>query len=131
MLRHTTEIAVRFYELDPYDHVNHAVYLSYFETARIEALESVGMGLQELDRRGYRIVVGEVRVRFQSPAVAGDVLTIETEVLDMQRATHHWRQRMRRAQEAVVDMDLRAAMTDLDGRPTRIPEFFKAALGHG
>jgi acyl-CoA thioester hydrolase len=131
MLRHTTDIAVRFYELDPYDHVNHAVYLSYFETARIEALESVGMGLGSLSERGFHIVVGEINVLFQAPAVAGDILTIETEVLEIKRVTHHWRQQISRPSGPVARLDLRAAMTDLDGRPTRIPGFFSKAVGIG
>lgn len=130
MLRHSTDIAVRFYELDPYDHVNHAVYLSYFETARIDALETVGMGLGELSELGYHIVVGEITVNFDAPAVAGDVLTVETEVVETKRVTHHWRQRMRRGEESIARLAMRAAMTDLTGRPVRIPDFFAAAV-HG
>jgi cobaltochelatase CobT len=39
----TTEVRVRFYELDPYNHVNHTAYLGYFETARVEALGARAM----------------------------------------------------------------------------------------
>jgi acyl-ACP thioesterase len=42
---HTTSVKVRFYELDPYDHVNHTNYFAYFETARIEYLSELGWGL--------------------------------------------------------------------------------------
>ena len=45
---HTT-IKVRFHELDPYGHVNHGVYLNYFEAARIEVLDAVGFGLNAVD----------------------------------------------------------------------------------
>ena len=130
MFRHTTEIAVRFYELDPYDHVNHAVYLSYFETARIAALESVGMGLHALSARGFRIVVSELTIQFQASAVAGDVLAIETRVVEMKRAIHHWRQHISRAGTPVASLDLRAAMIDLDGHPIRIPDFFRVGLSN-
>ena len=34
---HVTAIKVRFTELDPYGHVNHAQYISYFEHGRTEA----------------------------------------------------------------------------------------------
>ena len=34
---HVTSLAVRFNELDPYAHVNHAVYATYCEVARTEA----------------------------------------------------------------------------------------------
>ena len=39
MTAHRTTIRVRFYELDPYNHVNHSVYVSYFESARVEFVE--------------------------------------------------------------------------------------------
>jgi acyl-CoA thioesterase FadM len=38
-------LKVRHYEVDSYGHVNHANYAHYFETARIEALEGVGLSL--------------------------------------------------------------------------------------
>ncbi|HYJ25139.1 MAG TPA: acyl-CoA thioesterase, partial [Acidimicrobiia bacterium] len=42
---HVSSVKVRFYELDPYDHVNHTNYFSYFETARIDYLTEMGWGL--------------------------------------------------------------------------------------
>ena len=54
---HITTIKVRFNELDPYGHVNHAQYISYFEHGRTEALDSVGVGLREMADKGFQIVV--------------------------------------------------------------------------
>ena len=45
MTAHRTTIRVRFYELDPYNHVNHSVYVSYFESARVELLAEAGYGV--------------------------------------------------------------------------------------
>jgi acyl-CoA thioester hydrolase len=73
---HTTDVKVRFGELDPYGHVNHAVYLSYLEAARVEALSAVGFGLDRLQREGLHVVVVDLRVRFHRPAVLGDTLTV-------------------------------------------------------
>ncbi len=42
---HSTELKVRFSELDPYGHVNHAVYLNYLEIGRIEALDRAFPGM--------------------------------------------------------------------------------------
>jgi len=36
----TFRLKVRHYEVDQYGHVNHAQYVHYLETARIEALEA-------------------------------------------------------------------------------------------
>ena len=35
---HQLDIKVRFCELDPYGHVNHSIYVQYFEAGRVEAL---------------------------------------------------------------------------------------------
>jgi len=50
MATHATQIVPRFGELDPYNHVNHAVYVSYFAAARCLALESADLALP--DRSG-------------------------------------------------------------------------------
>ena len=52
---HRTTIRVRFYELDPYNHVNHSVYVSYFESARVELLAEVGYSLASMRAAGRSI----------------------------------------------------------------------------
>ena len=124
---HATEIRPRFYELDPYDHVNHSVYIQYFETARIEWLESVGYGLHELKRLGRQIVVVRIATTFTKPAVAGDVLTVTTEVGEVKRATVSWQQQITRGDDIIATQLMEAAMTDSTGRPTRwLPELLEA-----
>ena len=128
MLRHSTTLQVRFYEVDPYQHVNHAVYLSYFETARIEALESIGMGLDHLAELGYRIVVTNVDVAFVAPVLMGERVRVDTNVVELRRATMRWHQEIHNDAGVAVAMDMRAAVTDSDGRPVRVPEFLVGAL---
>jgi len=70
---HTTSLKVRFYELDPYDHVNHTNYFSYFETARIEYLTDKGWGLMVLKERGMQLVVVEIHARFLAAAGYGEL----------------------------------------------------------
>lgn len=126
-MAHATQIKPRFYELDPYDHVNHSVYIQYFETARIEWLESVGYGLDRLKKIGRQIVVVRIETSFTRPAVAGDVLTVTTEVAEVKRATVSWRQQITRGDEIIATQLMEAAMTDSNGRPTRwLPELLEA-----
>ena len=117
-----TSLRVRFYELDPYAHVNHAAYVQYFEVARIELLETVGMGLAELKEQGFHLVVTELRTRFLRSAGSGDVLSIETEVAEMRRASTRWRQRILRDGELLAEQEIVVAATTTSGRPTRVPE---------
>jgi YbgC/YbaW family acyl-CoA thioester hydrolase len=123
-----TTIDVRFYELDPYGHVNHAVYLSYFEDARVSLLDDLGFGLPRLADLGFHIVVVEANVQFRKPAVAGDVLEVVTAVAELRRASSRWQQRLLRGDEVIATNDLRAAITDTRGRPCRPPDGLRDAL---
>ena len=123
-----TTIDVRFNELDPYGHVNHGVYLNYFEVARIELLDSIGYGLTRLRELGFHIVVVEVHVRFRVPALAGDRLTVDSVVADLRRASSRWHQQLLRGDEVIAINDVRAAITDLRGRPVAPPTELTAAL---
>ena len=128
LMPHLSEIRVRWSELDPYHHVNHAVYLTYFESARIEALAAIGFSMDRLTEAECQIVVTELNARFLVPALGGDHLVVETEVIEVRRASSRWRQRIMRGDEALVTIDLVGAITDLAGKPRRIPDGFAEAL---
>ena len=126
---HETSVKVRFYELDPYDHVNHTNYFSYFETARIEYLTEMGWALDRLKHDGFQLVVVEIEARFLAAARYGQELTIRTWVEDAGRVKSVWRQLMTRGEEEeVARIKVTAAFTDLDGRPRRIPEEFMGQM---
>ena len=124
----TTSIRVRFHEVDPYGHVNHGVYLNYFEEARVELLERIGFGLDRLAELGYHLVVVEATVRFRAPARAGDLLTIDSQVSELRRVSSTWHQRMCRDDQLIATNDVRAAITDLQGRPSAPPQGLVRAL---
>lgn len=126
---HTMQLKVRFNELDTYGHVNHAVYLTYFEIARIEALKSVGCGLDRLQTDGFHLIVVDVRIRYAKSAVLDHVLTVETEVTQLGTASARWRQRITRDDELIASLELRGAFTNRDGRPHRIPAEYTNAMG--
>lgn len=120
-MAYETRIKVRFYELDPYNHLNHSAYIQYFETARIELLQDSGYDLVGMMEAGMMIVVTDIQTRFLASAVTGDELLVETEVLEFKRVTSTWRQRLFRGEELIASQDLRAALLDLEGRPMRFP----------
>lgn len=125
---HRSEIKVRFYELDPYNHVNHTNYLAYFETARIEYLDELGFGLGVMKDQGHQLVVVSLEARFLAAAGLNDLLAVTTEVAEVGRVTSTWRQEMTRNGEPIARLVVKAAFTDLDGRPRRIPQEFAAAV---
>ena len=125
---HRHELKVRFYELDPYNHANHSAYIQYFEVGRIELLDGVGYGLAALADMGCRLVVAQLQTRFLKSAGAGDVLTVETSIGRMGRASSTWRQHLLRGDQVIASQEVRFAATDLDGKPIRFPTGLVSAL---
>lgn len=125
---HRTTIHVRWAELDPYHHVNHATYLSYLEHARISALEHIGSGMDVLAGQGFQVVVVRVDIRFVAPATAGDELVITSSVASIGASASTWRQRVDRGDDRVIDATIEAACTDLAGKPVRMPAGLRSGL---
>ena len=128
MPAHRLDVKVRFYELDPYGHLNHSAYIQFFETGRVEMLEQVGLDLESFARRGYRFVVNRIETTFERPVHANETVTVETEVVELRRASSLWRQRLVRDGEVVARQELRAAITNNEGRPVRAPDYLAEAL---
>lgn len=128
MTAHRTRIKVRFYELDPYNHLNHSAYIQYFEVGRIELLAELGYTLPEMLEEGRMIVVTDIQTRFLKAASAGDEVTVETELVETRRVTATWHQRILLGDVVLATQDVRAAITDLAGRPQRFPDTLLEAL---
>ena len=128
MPAHRFDLKVRFYELDPYGHLNHSAYVQFFETGRVELLEEVGLDLEAFAARGYRFVVNRIETSFDRPVRGGETITVETEVVEFRRASSLWRQRLLRGGEVVARQEVRAAITNVGGRPVRVPTDVTEAL---
>ena len=63
-MRHLTPIRVHFRDLDPYAHVNHSVYVTWFEIGRTTLLKEIGLPYRELEATGFRLPVLEVSARY-------------------------------------------------------------------
>ncbi len=127
-MAHRTDVKVRFYELDPYGHLNHSVFVQFYETGRVELLEEIGLGLDKFREMGYQFVVTGIETEFLRTVHAGEVITVETEVLQLRRASSIWLQRLWRGDELVSRQRLRAAITDPAGKPVRAPDFLAGKL---
>ena len=130
MPAHRTTIVPRFGELDPYNHVNHAAYVAYFEAARCIALDDIEMSLSDLSERGLQIVVTHLDVRFREPATARDVLNVETRIAELKRVSSRWKQVISRESDGkeLVEAELTLGVCDLGGKPTRPPSDLNVSL---
>ncbi len=127
-MAHLSTIDVRFSELDPYGHVNHAVYVSYFEVARTEALALCQLPIDQIAERGHQLVVTGIEVRYRKAATAGDRLTVETSIAELRRASSVWNQRILRGDEVMVTATVTIGITDTTGKPCKPPDWLFPAL---
>jgi len=72
-------LEVRYGDLDPYGHVNNAVYLEFFEQIRLSYWRALAnlAGIEDLeagDVPGARYVIAETTVRFKVPIFLTDAL---------------------------------------------------------
>lgn len=129
-----TTIGVRTSELDSFGHVNHAVYLNYFEHARFEALAEAGFSWDVLAERGWAIFVVRIEVDYLAEARREDQLLIRTWADSFRRTSMLLAQEMLRADEpdtVVARALVTAVWIGPSRRPMRVPEEVRLALGGG
>lgn len=71
------KLDVRYQDLDPYGHVNNAVHLSFFESARVAYWQELARkrgveGLEAGDFPGIRYVIAEATVKYKAPIFLDD-----------------------------------------------------------
>lgn len=129
---HVVEVSVRSYELDGFGHLNHATFLNHFEYARFEALRAAGFPPEVLLASGVGIHVVRVEVDYLREARLDQKMRIETVPAEIRNTSMTLEQR-------AVDPDQPDAVfararvvivwINTSGRPTRIPEDVRAAMG--
>ena len=124
------QITVRHYECDPLGHVNHAVYLHYFEVGRLAAMAEAGLPFRAVLKQGYTVVAVDMYVQYKAPAFTDEVLEVESHIASFRGAQMTWQQAIYRRTDGVLLAlaEVRAAFTRADGRPTRIPPAMRTLL---
>ena len=74
-----TQIKVRGYHLDVYQHVNNARYLEFLEEARWDGLEN-NENFKWMTTNNIAFVVVNININYRRPAVLGDRLTVTSHV---------------------------------------------------
>ncbi|MBU2917205.1 acyl-CoA thioesterase [Psychrosphaera sp. F3M07] len=76
-MSHTSQIKVRGFHLDIYQHVNNARYLEFLEEARWEYLEESG-DIEFFQSLGLAWVIVNININYRASATMGHTLNIET-----------------------------------------------------
>lgn len=95
----TTDIRVRYAEVDQQGALHHSRYPVYFEIGRTELLRINGMDYRSLEERGCLLVVAKMECRFKSPARYDDELELTTTLTRADRARLEHSYHLRRRQD--------------------------------
>lgn len=86
VLRHVTELEVRFHEVDSYQIVWHGHYVSYLEVGREAFGAKYEIGYQHLLDRGVRAPIVHVDIDYRRSLKYGDKVRIMTEYVEKPQA---------------------------------------------
>lgn len=127
--RFTTEVTVRFSETDAQAVAHHAVYLVWFEIARIEYLARFRGGYPALLEAGVDATTVEASVRYRVPARFSDRLEIGARCLEVRGARFRFEYAVERDGTLLADGWTAHACVDAKTlRPTRVPAFLAEAI---
>lgn len=117
---------VYFSDTDAQGIVYHAAYLDFAEHARTELARELGTSGLDGDRA---LVVRNINISYEKPAVLDDLLTVYTTVRDLGRVSMTFEQIIRRGEETVATLLVKVASIDIrTKRPLRIDEELVKAL---
>lgn len=127
---HRYPFRVYYEDTDAGGIVYHANYLRYAERARTEALREAGIAHAELvSQHGIMFVVHRAEIDYARPAQLDDLLTVETETVDVGGATVLLRQTVRGPNGICATLSIKLACVRIGGnKPARIPPRWREAL---
>jgi len=124
-----TDLTVRFSETDAQGVVHNAVYLVWFEIARIDYLARFRDGYPGLRADGLEALTLEAHVRYRAPARFDDRLRVYARCGDLRGARFRFEYEIERGEEIVADGWTAHAVVDAELlRPTRMPDWLAEAI---
>src|SRR5919108_775864 len=130
-VRNLTCYRVIYGDTDRMGVVYYGNYLRWFESGRSEFLRQIGMPYASVEERGIHFPVTEILCRYLKPARYDDLISIETQLASIARATLTFSYRILKAEdESLLALgSTKHACVDGRGRVVRIPADLGKLLG--
>ncbi len=116
---HRFELRVRYGDTDQMGFAYYANYLRWFEIGRAEMLRSLGTSYREVEESGVSLPVLEAWCRYRDAARYDDLVSIETGVLALSRASVRFGYRVVREAATLAFGFTHHCFLDRGGRPAR------------
>lgn len=127
-----TEIRVIYGDTDQMGVAYYANYLRWFEAGRNEFVRAKGLRYRDFEETfALRLPVVEAQVSYRVPARYDDLITVETSITEVKRASARFAYRIVRGDEVVATGHTLHACVDLAGRVQRLPRELLVRLGGG
>jgi len=78
MITYISTIKVTYSDTDQMGYVHHNNYVKYYETARWELFEQLGIPYKAVEEKGFMLPVTRMDLKFIKPAYYDELLNIET-----------------------------------------------------
>jgi acyl-CoA thioester hydrolase len=131
---HAMQVRVYYEDTDFTGIVYHANYLRFMERGRTNYLRLIGADHRALfeqtekEAPSFAFVVRSMKIDFRKPAFMDDLLEVRTLSHEVSGASIALVQRVMRGEEVLIEAEVRVAFVS-EGRPKRIPEALRKAMG--
>lgn len=126
---HRYALRVFYEDTDAGGVVYHANYIRWFERARSDLLDLLGIDqVAALDAGEGVYSVADLAIRYRAPARLGEVIVLETRAVRIGGASCELTQRALRGGTLLAEMDIRVGFVTPDGRARRQPRAWLAAF---
>ena len=126
--RNTTSYRVIYADCDSMSIVYYSNYLRFFEIGRTELLRENCFTYREVEGRGFFLPATEAYLKYVKPALYDDLLTIETKVGFVKKASSRFDYTIYRSEDIIAQGYTVHACLNRDNRIVRFPDFLIAAL---
>jgi acyl-CoA thioester hydrolase len=126
---HSLPLRVYYEDTDFSGVVYHASYLRFMERGRTELIRALGIDQKDLfdGDAALAFAVRGMRIDFLKPALMDDLLTVETQPIDMKGASMTVLQRVLRGDDELVTAEVKVVCVG-GGRARRIPDKLRDKL---
>ena len=121
-------LKVRDYECDAQGLVNNANYQHFFEVARHEFLEKVGLNFFDLHKQGIDAVVARVEIRYKIPLIGMDEFICNISKLERSGIKYIFHQEIIRKRDKALCVKAKIEVVNLVNGKLTQPELFDEAF---
>ncbi len=131
MLKHSTEIRIRYADTDQMKFVYNGKFFEFFEVGRTEMMRDIELTYKVIEENGFHMPVRETFIRFKNPAYYDEILIIETIVRNFPDVKVHIEHVIKSKERNVVVAEGYIELVFVNQKTNKVvraPEFFINAI---